>query len=324
MGKTLSRREFIQVSSAAAWAGAVPLATRSEAAPPARGPFRGTICLFSKPVPHMNWLELARSAKRAGFGGIDLTVRKGGHVLPQRAAEDLPKAVSTIRGAGLDVPMITTELVTADDPTAVAILSAAGKLSIPFVKPGYYHYKFVDVRKELEEAGKEFRGLVEVAQSHGVQVGYHNHSGYIGAPVWDIARVIDTLDPNWAGYYFDLQHATSEGGVGGWRIAANLVMPRMKMMAVKDYYWQKTATRGWSEVDCPLGQGMCRYKEFLKMVAQGGFHGPISLHLEYEIPGVSNREGIALSRAKADDVMTAVKENLDTLKSLLREAYESA
>jgi hypothetical protein len=97
----------------------------------------------------MNWFELARSAKRAGFGGIDLTVRKGGHVLPQRAAEDLPKAVSTIRGEGLEVPMITTELVTADDPTAVPILSTAGKLSIPFVKPGYYHYKFIDVRKEL-------------------------------------------------------------------------------------------------------------------------------------------------------------------------------
>jgi hypothetical protein len=69
---------------------------------------------------------------------------------------------------------------------------------------------------------------------------------------------------------------------------------------------------------------MCQYKQFLKMVAQGGFHGPISLHLEYEIPGVSNREGIALSRAKDDDVMVPAKRDLDYLKSLLREAYEAA
>jgi sugar phosphate isomerase/epimerase len=272
----------------------------------------------------MNWVELAQSAKGAGFGGIDLTVRGGGHVLPPRVTEDLPKAVLAIRGEGLDVPMITTELVSADDPTARPILSAASKLSIRFLKPGYYHYKFTDVRKELEQAGDQFRGLVELAQEFGIQVGFHNHSGYVGAPLWDIARVMDTLDAKWAGYYFDLQHATSEGGVGGWRIAANLVMPRMKMMAVKDLYWRKIETGGWREQDCPLGQGMCHYKEFLKMASEGGFQGPISLHVEYEIPGVSNRQGIALSRAKDDDVMAAAKRDLDYLKSLLRETYTAA
>jgi len=321
MRKLLSRRKLLQVSSAAALGSSVPLSTGSQGASPAGGSYRGVICLFSKPVPQLNWPALAQSAKRAGFGGIDLTVRAGGHVLPERVTEDLPKAVAAIREGGLEVPMITAGLVSADDPTAEPVLSTAGKLSIPFMKPGYYRYKFVDVRKELEEASEKFRGLVKLAQKHGVQVGYHNHSAYIGAPVWDMARVMDTLDPKWAGYYFDLQHATSEGGVAGWRISANLVMPRLKMIAVKDFYWQKTETGGWRETDCPLGQGMCRYKEFLKMVAQAGFHGPISLHLEYQVPGVSDGQGIALSRDKVEDVMAGAKGNLDSLKALLREAY---
>jgi sugar phosphate isomerase/epimerase len=272
----------------------------------------------------LSWQELAQSAKRAGFGGIDLTVRPAGHVLPQRVVEDLPKAVEAIRGEGLEVPMITTELVAADDPTAVPILSTAGKLSIPFLKPGYAHYKFVDVRKELEEAGNQLRGLVALAQKFGVQVGYHNHSGYIGAPIWDVAQVIDTLDPKWAGYYFDLLHATVEGGGAGWRIAANLVMPRLKMLAAKDFYWEKKGTAGWQETVCPLGEGMCHYKEFLPMAARGGFHGPISLHLEYQIPGVSDEQGIALSREKVGQVMAAAQRDLATLKSLVREAYEGA
>ena len=271
----------------------------------------------------MNWRELGQAAKSAGFGGIDLTVRKGGHVMPERVKDDLPEAVEAIRKEGLEVPMITTELLAADDRDALPILSTAGKLSIPFLKPGYYHYRFVDVRQELAEAGDKFRGLVGVAEKYRVQVGYHNHAGFIGAPVWDMSKVMDTLNPKWAGYYFDLQHATGEGGIAGWKIAANLAMPRIKMLAVKDMYWKKTAT-GWSDTDCPLGQGMCHYREFLKMCAQGGFNGPISLHLEYEIPGVSAREGIALSRAKADDVMTAAKRDLDYLKSLLRETYERA
>jgi sugar phosphate isomerase/epimerase len=321
MTESLSRREFVRVSSAAAWAGAVSRATASQAPSSVAGKYRGVLCFFSKPVPQLNWHALAQSANGAGFGGIDLTVRRGGHVLPDRVREDLPKAVAAVRDGGLEVPMITTELISADDPTAEPVLSTAGKLSIPFVKPGYYRYKFVDVRKELEEAGEKFRLLAALAQKHGVQLGYHNHSGYVGAPVWDMARIMDTLDPKCAGYYFDLQHATSEGGVAGWRIAANLVMPRMKMVAVKDFYWQKEGT-GWREKDCPLGQGMCRYKEFLKMAAHAGFHGPISLHLEFQTPGVSDGQRIALSRDKVDDVMAFAKENLNSLKALLRVAYE--
>ncbi|HMD86521.1 MAG TPA: sugar phosphate isomerase/epimerase family protein [Terriglobia bacterium] len=324
MGKQLSRRTFLQVSSAATLATARVLAASPVPVPPVPGPFRGTLCLYSKPVPQLTWQELAQSAKRAGFEGIDLTVRRGGHVMPQRVAEDLPKAVGAIRAEGLDVPMITTELVSADDPTAAPILSTAAKMSIPLLKPGYYHYKFVDVRKELEEAGKQFRGLAELAGRYGVQVGFHNHAGYIGCQIWDIARVMDTLDPKWAGYYYDLENAAEEGGLEGWRIAANLVMPRMKMMAAKDFYWKKTETKGWQATTCPLGEGMCKHRDFLRMAAAVGFHGPISLHIEYQIPGVSDEQGIALSRENDGEVMAAAQRDLETLKSLLHGAYEGA
>ena len=67
--------------------------------------------------------------------------------------------MGAIRADGLEVSMITTELAIAGDPTAVPILRTAHELSIPFLKPGYYHYKFVDVRREAAEAGQQFRGL---------------------------------------------------------------------------------------------------------------------------------------------------------------------
>ena len=325
MKESLSRREFLQVSSAAAAATALPGALASAAEAPAPGPYRGTLCMFSKPVPQLSWQELAQAAKRAGFGGIDLTVRNElGHVMPERAAEDLPKAVAAIRAEGLEVPMITSELTRGDDPTARPILSTAAKLNIPYFKPGYYHYKFVDVRKELEEAGTQFRGLIEVAKQYGVQAGYHNHSGNVGAQVWDMARVMDTIDPKAAGYYYDLLNATMEGGASGWRIDANLVMPRLKMLGAKDFYWVKDEKRGWHGKSCPIGEGMCHWPQLLKTVAAANFHGPISLHVEYQIEGVSDNQGRALSREKCDVVMAAVTKDLQTLKSLVHEAYEGA
>jgi L-ribulose-5-phosphate 3-epimerase len=324
MKESLSRREFLQASSAAACASTLPGTLGLAAQPPATGPYRGTFCLFSKPVPQLSWLELARSAKRAGFGGIDLTVRSEGHVFPKNVVEDLPNATAAIRGEGLEVSMLTTELLSADDPTAVPILSTAGKLSIPVIKPGYYHYKFVDVRKELEAAGTQFRSLVDLAHHHGVEVGFHNHSGYIGEAVWDIARVMDNLDPKAAGYYFDLTHATIEGGLGGWRASSNLTMPRLKMISAKDFYWDKNGPKGWRILTCPMGEGMCHWKEYLKSVAASNFHGLISYQLEYQIEGVSDDQGRALSRDKCDVVMASATKDLATLKSLVHEAYEGA
>lgn len=324
MNKSLSRREFLQVSSATAMASAVALSAWPAPAvqADARGSFRGTLCLFSKPVPQLSWRELAQSAKQAGFGGIDLTVRPEGHVLPERAATDLPKAIAAIRAEGLEVPIITTVLLTADDPTAEPILRTASQLSIPFVKPGYYRYKFVNVLEERDQAGIKLRGLVELAGKYGVQVGYHNHVNCLGASLWDMASVIEPLDPRWCGFFFDPLHATAANGENGWKVTTNLVMPRLKMLAAKDFVWEKIGP--WHIETCPMGQGIVAWREILHILAQSNFHGPISLQQEFPIPGVADYRGIAVSRAAVPQVMSAAKEGLDNLKSLLRESYEAA
>ena len=164
MSEHLSRREFLQTTAAVAGAPALSGRLAKAALTAKQLPFRGPLCFFSKPVPQLSWPELAEGAKSAGFDGVDLTVRAGGHVRPERVTIDLPQAVKAIRAFGLQVPMITTELLRADDPTAEPILSAASELSIPFLKPGYYQYRFVNVLAELAEAGEKFRALVELQE----------------------------------------------------------------------------------------------------------------------------------------------------------------
>ncbi len=302
-----TRRDFIKSAAAFSVTSALPNVALSNG-------FNGTICLFSKHLPTMDWARMAQAVKKLGFGGIDLTVRPGGHVLPERAVEDLPKAVAAIRARGLSVPMITTGLTSAGDPMANPILSAAGKLSIPFFKPGYYKYSFADVRGELQKAMSDFRRLTELSKQSGVQCGFHNHEGYIGAQFWDVAQTIDQLDPKWVGYYYDIRHAVAEGGGAGWKIALNLVASRIKMIAVKDSYWDKTS-RGWRQVNCPLGEGMVDWKAYFKTLRQANFHGPISLHLEYDIPG-------ATKAAQEENTLAAAQRDLVFLKARLQEAYQ--
>lgn len=305
-----SKRSFLKFVSGYATAFGGVSVIRSEGPPV----FKGALCLFSKHFPAMGWQRLSQTAREIGFNGIDLTVRSGGHVFPERATEDLPKAVAAVKAEGISVPMITTGLTSVTDVTAKPILSTAGKLGVLYFKPGYYKYEFKNLRQELEKFGTQFSLLAELGQQFGLQCGFHNHEGNIGAPLWDVATFIDRLDPKWVGYYFDVRHAVVEGGGGGWKIATNLVAPRLKMIAVKDFFWEKSA-KGWNVVNCPLGQGMVDWKQYFKMLRQASFHGPISLHLEYEISG-------ATAAAKEENTILAAQRDLEFLKKQLQEAYK--
>lgn len=251
--------------------------------------------------------EMAKKAKEIGFGGIDLTARPKGHVLPENAAADLPKAHDVIRSEGLSVPMITTDIKSAADPTARTILAGAGKLKIPYWKPGYHQYKNDDVDAMAKSVREAIVGMVALSKECGITAGWHNHSGnYFGQAIWDTRSVIQDLDPKWIGYYFDPAHATIEGGLGGWKTDMAVALPRLKMLAVKDFYWQKT-NAGWKMTWCPLGEGMVNWKEVFARLAAAKFTGPLTLHVEYQ----------------PKDEVAAIAKDFEVLKKYVSEAYGS-
>ena len=262
-----------------------------------------TFCLFSKHVPDFAWTDLAAVVKEAGFDGVDLTVRAKGHVLPERAADDLPRAIDAITSNGAAVPMVTTDLTSAATPYARPLLEAAAKNGVRFFKPGYWLYSSSsnDVRAQVAAACRAIEELGALARDCGIEMGVHNHAGYIGAALWDIAPAIDRLDARWAGYYFDPRHAVAEGGGGEWKAATRLVMPRLKMVALKDFYWRKT-DKGWVIEDCPLGEGQVDWAWFGARLRDAQFSGPISLHLEYETGGSTpgDRTRLAVAAARRD------------------------
>ncbi len=318
MSDATSRRAFLGATVSIAAGLALPQATgRVRPSPPApAGRFRGPFCLFSKHLPELGWADLGAEVKRAGFDGVDLTVRPRGHVLPERVTEDLPEALRQIREHGVVVPMITTAIVSADDPTARPILATAGREQVALFKPGYYRYAFVDVRREIEAVAREVRALSALAADCGIQLGFHNHAGAMGAATWDIERVIGPLDARWTGYYFDPRHAVVEGGVAAWKVAMHLVAPRIKMVAVKDFYWEKRSDGRWGPRDCPLGEGMVDWPSFCRILAGAGFQGPVSVHLEYDIGGTT-------AAARADSTLRAGRRDLERFKRYLDEAYQS-
>src|ERR1700729_2636887 len=84
------------------------LSSASAIAAPA-APNKLKVTIFSKHWQFVKGDELAQTAADIGFDGIDITVRKGGHIEPERVRQELPGLVATIRKHGLEVPMITAD-----------------------------------------------------------------------------------------------------------------------------------------------------------------------------------------------------------------------
>lgn len=308
----LSRRSVLALS-AATLASAVT-GTPAEALP--------KVCIFSK---HLQWLSIGDAAALAadtGFDGIDITVREGGHVEPARAAQELPRAVNAIRKAGLAVPMITTGIVDARSKYAEDVLRAARD-------SGIHDYRWggltLDARRSLMDQIEQYRpavrALAALNERYGACAMYHTHSGagLLGASIWDLFLLLKDIDPAAVSVNYDVAHATVEGGLGGWRNTASLVAPRMRGIALKDYYWEKNAAGKWNVRWCPIGEGMVDFRGFFEMTRTSHFSGPIQLHFEYpEMGGAEDgKRTIGISRAQFQQL---AKHDLDRVRALMREA----
>lgn len=272
----LNRRELL------ASAAGLALASAARAQPPAPARPKACVCLFSKYLQGRRVSQLGEALAGLGYAGVDLTVRPGGHVLPERAADDLPKAHEALKESGVEITMISTDITSADQKHAEATIRTAASLGIRYAKLGYYDYRDLKaVPQAFAETKAKLRELVPMLAKHGVHGGFHNHSGTrAGSMLWDEWELIRDLDPKWIGSYFDPCHATIEGGLGGWRIGLNLLASRITMLAVKDFHWRK-AERGWRPEICSPTEGAVAWPEVFRVLKTQGFAGPISMHIEY-------------------------------------------
>jgi sugar phosphate isomerase/epimerase len=332
-----SRREFLRTAAAAgamvSLPGLKPPAARADKS-------RVQTCYFSKHLQWLGWEQMAETAAELGFDGIDLTVREGGHVLPERVKEDLPKVATIVRKAGLDIPMITAGIEDIHSPHAEDILRAASEVGIPRYRWGWFSWSdtvqlpdlsrfraspgkhpelLIDVPRRLSELKKRVAELAELNQRFNVCAMYHNHSGpLVGASVWDLWVLLKDFDSRWVSSNFDVGHATVEGGLGGWVNSTRLMAPFIRGTAIKDFKWGKNRKGEWEPLWCPLGEGMVNFPAFLAMLKEADFSGPVQLHSEYPLGGAENGDK-TLTLPKST-VLATIRKDLVTLKGWMKEA----
>jgi L-ribulose-5-phosphate 3-epimerase len=271
------------------------------------------VCAFSQNLVKVPYPELGMIAQQIGYDGVDLTVMDGGHVNPHITNVDLVRAIESVRGAGLEVPMITTALTTTTDQTAYPILAIAGHTQVHLYRLGFWPYAVgqnspaqADIPRRLAQVRSDLTALASVGRSYQMAAMFPNRAGgYVGEAVWDAQAVIGDMDPQWVGYYYDPSQATAEGAVSGWEIALRLTLPRLKAVAVQDFTWAKASGGGWTMQMCPLGEGIVDWSAFFRILAEARFTGPISVHQEYRV----------------QDELTAMNKDLEFIRKQVKQAW---
>lgn len=280
--------------------GAAFLATLLEAAPSGRRP---RFCAFDKPLQFLNFTETADAFAMRGFRGLEIAVRAGGHVSPRKVEDDLPAFHEALQRRRLEITIIATDINSVESAHAETVLRAAAQLGIRYYRLQWFRY---DLRRpllpQLDAIAAKLPALADLTRELKMTAIYQNHSGpaMVGAPIWDIYRLLKDYDPRVIGLGFDIHHATIEGGLS-WPIQWKLAQPNVAAIYVKDFIWQDGKVK-----DVPLGEGQVDHK-FFPQLRQLGFVGPICLHVEY-LEGKKNQ----------DAIVSAFGKDLYTLQSLLR------
>ncbi len=310
----ISRRNFLHtVSSAGMMLPFVKPVDLFRAAAPV-----STIHIFSKHLQFLDVKSMAAAAADIGFDGVDLTVRPGGHVLPERVSEDLPGVVTALKEKGLQSIMMATEITDAANPVSQKVLRTASSLGIKYFRTGYFRYPVQGIMPEmLKQYETQLNALAAFAAPLGIRGAYQNHAGnYVGASIWEMYQIIKSADKTGLGCQFDIRHAVVEGGQS-WPQSARLLSPYINTINIKDFLWEK-ANGKWSVKNVPLGEGMVDFPKYFSLLKQYGIQVPISLHFEYELGGAG--EGARQITISRKAVFEAMHKDLVKLRGWLKNA----
>lgn len=245
--------------------------------------------LFTDNLADLSLEAAAAGAKRAGFAGLDLTLRPGGHVLPENAETGLAQAKHIVEAQGLSIPMISTGIADASSSHAETVFAAAAHYGARRIKLGYWEYQpFGTLAKQLDRVHEQLAGLVALGKKYDVLPCVHCHSGRLvasGGPL--LYLILKEFPPGDVGAYVDPMHMTIEGSRSGWELGLDLLAPWIALVGIKNFRWIPAERDAggqqryrWEYV--PLADGLAPLPEFVNYLKQLKYDGIVSLHSEYK------------------------------------------
>lgn len=237
------------------------------------------IVVFEKPMQTLAYDRMGEELAKMEVQGIEATIRRGGHIEPRRAAEEVPKMVAALAKNGQKALIAACNVgsTAKEDVEFLKILKAHG---ITRYRMDYFRYDLKkDLLPQLRDFTQKLREMNAMNEELGMQALYQIHAGakYAGSLGWDAAFMFEEANPAATAVAFDLRHIRSGSGLS-WETVIALLEKHLGSVYVKDARW--SGPRGRTLRNVPLDTGMVDQKSFQAVVA-GQDPMPLSLHMEW-------------------------------------------
>lgn len=274
--------------------------------------------LFSKHLQFLNYNDMSDAAAEIGFNGLDLTVRRKGHVLPEQVSDNLPKAVEAMRKHGLQVKLMSTNVWDASSFNNKTVLETASELGFTHYRTDWLKYpNNQSIEESQAHFGKQAKDLELFNEKLGLIGGYQNHAGkHVGAAVWDLLPILETTNGKFMGCQYDIRHAVVEGS-GSWELGLQRIKPFINSIVLKDFKWGVVNGK-WEPINVPLGEGMVDFNRYFSLLKEYKINVPVSLHLEYDLGGAEKGQSQITMDKK--EVFKFMKKDLIFLKQAWKNA----
>jgi sugar phosphate isomerase/epimerase len=215
---------------------------------------------------------------------LELTVRKVGHIAPEKAPDELPAYAAALAKKNRKITYLAMDTVRPDEPHWQQALLAAKKVGITRYRHRGFQYDLTKSRKaQIPGFTAWAREFAAFNKQHGMQAVYQIHAQprMAGSAAWDLDMILDDIDPQYFGVAFDTQHVLVEQGLS-YENAVDVLAPRTVALCVKSFRWEEDpVTKKNVPMQVPFGQGMVKKEMVTKVIEAHGGPLPIIIHIEH-------------------------------------------
>lgn len=238
------------------------------------------LAVFTKPWKELPLPDLARRVRALGFDLIELPVRPGFQVEPDKIERDLPAAARLLAQEGVRLLNVTADL-PLDDERLYAACAEAGI--------GMNRVMFWQRDMDYWSAEAEARGRLDAAlplcEKYDIQIGIQNHSGrFVPVNEMGMYNLVKDYDRRYVATVWDPAHNALEGMNSD--SALDVLAPYLCVVNLKNAYWRRVTgpeaeVAEWKIYWTSGAQGRASWAQVIAKLKAIDYQGPICFSAEY-------------------------------------------
>jgi sugar phosphate isomerase/epimerase len=233
--------------------------------------------VFTKPWKTQSIADLGAFVRDLGFDGIELPVRPGYQVEPERVIEDLPQAAQALAALGVEICSVA-------GPTDEATIVACAEAGVPIIRT----MARVGPEESYTEAEARYRAeydaLLPLLDKHEVTIGVQNHCDRFVANAVGLRALVAQYDPKHIGAVWDAAHEALNGSPP--ELAIDAIWRHLCMVNLKNAFWRRSngpeaPQAAWTHYWTSGRHGLASWPRVAQALQARDYGGVICLTAEY-------------------------------------------